>query len=697
MRFLGGVSGATASVAANAGTLVLGNTGFLGGRVTPGAAATLDMRGGSFTIGSLAGSGTVTNNSTSLVTNAAGTLTFGADGTNTTFSGVVTNFDNALLGAVTGMPLNLTKIGTGTTTLTGVSNTIDTGTFTVSQGGLAVSGSGAFAFNALTVNAGGGIVLNNAATALNNRLGGSTLVGSGSARGAVTLNGGSLGVVGNAATLVSETVATLTLGSGGSLLTLDAAGTPGVAVAVGTLGAQVGQGSLLIRGVDGTAGAGIGTLTATSGITASTAGTRTMTIRPDILVDPSPTGVGTGFAVRVGNNVRAIAAGELSSVVGADGTTANYGLSTLQSAWGSQAVNSLTLNSGGGVSGTLDSQLTVSSGGILAFAGNAGLGLGRVTTGAVTAVFHTLGTGTLSLDGSVIGSTAGIVKAGDGTLVFNRRQYYTDTAGTNGTTINGGTLRLAAGDNTILVRTTLAAATPTLIGLFANGGRLDLNGSTQLVEREQSVGTLPGKGGVIAGAAGSRLVSSFATVSSTFAGTITGAVEFQKAGSGVLTLTNGHDTTGAVIVRGGGLTLRDSGSFSATSSVTVNQATLTLDDTGLSANTSRLGSAPITLLGGMLQIQSRQSTQNTYTLPSIALAGGQSTLALTLPSGAATNGSSMDVVVSSLSRTADSVLTSLTRTRRSASRAPVRGSRSPARRTPTTSSAGGRPCFETPP
>jgi autotransporter-associated beta strand protein len=290
--------------------------------------------------------------------------------------------------------------------------------------------------------------------------------------------------------------------------------------------------------------------------------------------------VGAGFAVRdpATGRLRAIAAGELSSVLGADGTTANYGFSTSQAAWGSQTVNSLTLNSGGGVSGTLDSQLTVSSGGILAFAGNAGLGLGRVTTGgAVTAVFHTLGTGTLSLDGSVIGSTAGIVKAGDGTLLLNRRQYYTDTAGTNGTTINGGTLRLAAGDNTILVRTTAVAATPTLIGLFANGGRLDLNGATQLVERVQSVGTLPGTGGVIAGAAGSRLVSSFATVSSTFAGTITGAVEFQKAGSGVLTLTNGHDTTGAVIVRGGGLTLRDSGSFSATSSVTICHSNIRID------------------------------------------------------------------------------------------------------------------------
>jgi autotransporter-associated beta strand protein len=90
--------------------------------------------------------------------------------------------------------------------------------------------------------------------------------------------------------------------------------------------------------------------------------------------------------------------------------------------------------------------------------------------------------------------------------------------------------------------------------------------------------------------------------------------------------------------------------------VTVNQATLLFDDTGLSANTSRLGSSPLTLAGASLTVLSRQSTQPVYALSSLGLSGGQSTITLTQPAGSGTSGSSLDVTVSSLSRTANSVL-----------------------------------------
>jgi autotransporter-associated beta strand protein len=679
--FLGGVSGSV-SYTGNAGTLVLGNTGFLGGRVTLGSAATLDMRGGSFTIGSLAGSGTVTNNTTSTAANTAGTLTFGVDNTSTTFSGVITNFANTLPGTLTGMPLHLTKIGTGTTTFTGNVATVDTGTFTVSQGGVVFSGPTTTAFNnAVTVNAGGTLVLDNASTAVNNRLGGPTLLNAATARGAVTLNGGGLRLVGNASTTVSETVSTLTPGAGGSVITFDAAGTQGIALVTGSISSPGGFTSTLIRGIDGTAVPGVGVLTSTSSITSyqhvditptGAFGSKDMAVRPDIIVDPSPTGVGAGFAVRdpATGRVRAVAAAELESSLAvtyksAFHSTGNYGLSTTQAPnGGSQTIYSLTLNAGGGVAGTPGSQLAVTSAGFLAFPGNTGISVDRIGGGNVAPVFfHTVGSGTLALNGSlasgVISSnfmSSGLVKAGDGTLLLNRRQYYTDTVGSNGTTINGGTLRLNAGDNTILVRATAAAATPTLIGLYANGGTFDMNGATQLVERVQSVGTLPGTGGTITGAAGSRLVS-VTGASGTFAGSITGAVEFQKGGSGVLTMVSGNDTTGAVIVRGGGLTLRDSGSFSAAASVTVNQATLTLEDTGLSANSSRLGTSPITLAGAALTFLGRQSAQPTYTLPSLTLADGQSTITL-LPAAVLRNsfgnsnpyGSSVDAAVSSFSR-----------------------------------------------
>ena len=383
-----------------------------------------------------------------------------------------------------------------------------------------------------------------------------------------------------------------------------------------------------------------------------------MSLRQDNIVDQGRTGLGAGFAVRdaASGRLRAIAANELATTLsGAGSSTTNYGLSTVATVGGTTSANSLTLSAGGGIASgsAFGTQLTVTTGGLLAFSDNAGIGSSRITSAGVTMTLHTIGSSTLSLEGSIVNTTNGIVKADDGTLIFNRRQYYTDTAGSNGTTINGGTLRLAGGDNTILVRPT--ATVPTLIGLYANGGTLDLNGTTQLVERLQSVGTLPGTGGTITSTATGRLVAASSS-STTFAGSITGAVEFQKGGTGTLTMTAPSTTTGALVVRGGGLTLRDSAAFGSVPSVTVNQATLTLDNTGLSSSTTRLGSAPVSLNGGALTILSRQSTQDTQTIPSLALTGGQSTITLTVPAGSTVNGSSFDLVVTGLTRTANATL-----------------------------------------
>src|SRR5262249_18503625 len=83
---------------------------------TVASGATLDLEGNSETIGSLAGAGTVTS------INGAGALTTGADNTSTTFSGTIKDFTGEPAGT-----LALTKIGTGTLTLTGT-NTYSGGT-----------------------------------------------------------------------------------------------------------------------------------------------------------------------------------------------------------------------------------------------------------------------------------------------------------------------------------------------------------------------------------------------------------------------------------------------------------------------------------------------------------------------------------------------------------------------------------------
>jgi hypothetical protein len=264
--FIGGVSGTTAAATITAGTLNLGNSGILGGRLTLDAGTTLEMRGDTYTIGSLVGSGVITNNSTYSTANTAGTLIVGYDNTSTAFDGMLANFENNLPGTLTGMPLNLTKIGNGTLTLTADSAANNTGTLAVNAGTFTLGPAGRVSFNAYTLQRSGLLTLDNSATAVSNRLGGATLTGGTTARGNFTFNGGTLAIVGNAATAVSEAIGPVANSSGGSVITLDAAGTAGVSLSVGNWSGQGGQNTMLIRGTGlggGAAGAGRALVTPT--------------------------------------------------------------------------------------------------------------------------------------------------------------------------------------------------------------------------------------------------------------------------------------------------------------------------------------------------------------------------------------------------------------------------------------------------
>ncbi len=661
--FLGGVSGDTAAATVSAGTLTLGNSGYLGGRLTLGSGTLLDMRGGTFTVGSLTGSGTITNDTTYANANTAGTLITGLDGTSTTFSGTFANFENNLAGTLTGMPLNLNKIGTGTLTLDSPNTATNTGTLTVQRGGVIVGGAGTLSFGTYASTVGGTLTLDNTTTAANNRLGGATLVGGTNAR-TLALTGGSLVVTGNAATAVTETISALSSGNGGSVITLDAADTAGVTLAATSWSGQGGQNTMLVRGTGlGGGAAGPGRALVTPGTIAYTgtqgggaAGTTTISVRPDILADTSVTGLGMGFATNGANGLRPLdPATELLPSVTSLGlinngsTTQNVGLTSTQSIGGDTRLNTLTLFSGGGLNnvGNAPAALTVNVAGILAFEGNTGITGRTMSSAGVTMDFHVVGpAATLALDTAIVNTTSGIVKAGDGTLSFGRRQYFTGPAGTHGLTINGGTVTLASGvTNTILVQPT--ATTATFLSLNGNGGTLDLNGTTQMVERLQSQGTQPGAAGGVTSASGGTLVSTTGS-STTFAGTLTGGLAFQKAGNSTLTLVAESSYTGATTVRGGGLTLRDSAALTGTASIDVNQATLTLDNTGLTGRTDRLGFAGVTLRGGTMTILGRQSTQESQTLFGLSLDGGMSTVTLTPPSGPTINGSAYDLTVFSL-------------------------------------------------
>jgi fibronectin-binding autotransporter adhesin len=127
----------TGSTTANQGTLRIAA---FGGVIPDGSAlivnSTLDLNGYSETVGSLAGSGTVTSNA-----GANMTLTAGGDNTSTSFSGVIQN------GSSTGV--SLYKTGTGSLSLSG--NNAYSGTTWLLGGALNMNSTSAIGTSALTI------------------------------------------------------------------------------------------------------------------------------------------------------------------------------------------------------------------------------------------------------------------------------------------------------------------------------------------------------------------------------------------------------------------------------------------------------------------------------------------------------------------------------------------------------------------
>jgi fibronectin-binding autotransporter adhesin len=121
---LSGTNSYTGATTVSAGVLQAGSTGAFsaGSEFIVNAGGTLDLNGFSSTIGSLSGSGVLTNT----IGNA--TLSVGVDNASTTFGGTVTG------------TLSLNKVGIGTLILTGTNNytgmtTISAGTLQVGNGG----------------------------------------------------------------------------------------------------------------------------------------------------------------------------------------------------------------------------------------------------------------------------------------------------------------------------------------------------------------------------------------------------------------------------------------------------------------------------------------------------------------------------------------------------------------------------------
>ena len=598
-------------------------------------------------IGSLAGAGVVTNSSTT-----DRTFGTGFDNTSTIFSGQFLRFSDARL-----TPFTVNKFGTGTMTLTGISN--NNNNLVIRAGGVTFSGAGRATFGTNQIFSTGTLTLDNRNAAggnQNSRLGGATAVGT------LTPNGGSLVIFGNetAATPTTETIGTLTFASGGSIVTLNAHANNPLTLTVGTTFSGVqGGGAALLRGDNfGNApGNGVPTvsigalgLATTAGAGAGANGTQVMPIRPDLIGGDTAASLGTAFITKdsAGNYLRPLTVAEMATTLStATIATTNVALSAGTPVTGSapggtgtsqNTAFSLVLNSGGGVSlgsgpafGLYSGaaglvQTKIGSGGFLALAGNTGIISGQIDTSNNTAFhFHTVGAATtLALNGYLGTTNGGLTKSDAGSVSIDKLSYYTGT-----TTVNAGLLSIGTGlSNTIQVVAT--AGTPTLSALRVNGGAFELNGTSQMVGTIDS-NNFP-TGGSIRNTAGGPAVT-LSTVTGagvSFGGSIDGNLNFVKTGNNEMILTSASTYAGSTTIRGNNLRLRD-GATLASTSYDINYGSLVLDNSALTPlanlNPVRVPAAStVNLRGGTILLLAGGSTDTTATLNAVTAAQGHNTL-----------------------------------------------------------------------
>ncbi|WP_395730694.1 autotransporter-associated beta strand repeat-containing protein [Prosthecobacter sp.] len=664
---LGGVSYTTNAVGfanGTSGTIVLGtNSNYASTTINLGFSGNvLAMRGQSnLQVGTITGvAGSIIKN---FNVSTAGTL-FTGDSVGGTFAGTF-NSDYYSTGS-TGGVLNVTKIGSGNWVLTGDSSAKVIGTLLVDAGTVTLSGAtGKIGFAVETLSQGGVLTLDNSGVignAVSNRLGGSVAISN--ITRIMNFQGGTLNYLGNNNAAVSETLGTLTMLAGQSTFNLTAStGAFGTTVTLGTFTAQsaTNTGTLLIStaGLLGGGAAGSGRVN----VTATTAGL-VGSIRPDIIGTDS---TGTGLVTSDANGFRLLKASDtalgylaptgsylgaaapvsilaLGGVVSNVAASSNVFVSKNLSLYASTTINSLTLNSGGGVTstgggasvnyltglglgstlfnaaGTVNT-LTVTSGAVVATTGNAGITGGAITQGAAGLIFHTLDT--LNVNAYLIG-TGVLVKADSGTLNLQKFSYITGA-----TFVNAGELDLSAGANTLLAIPTSTALT--LAALNINGGTVDLKGNNQAVgSLTQTNGNiLPGGAGTVTNTgAAATLFTNPSTATTTFVGTIAGNIILDKSGANNLVLNNADGRNANMItnIRGGTLTLKDSGTIANGGTINNYFSTLTLDNSGLSALAARTGASAINLIGGTLVFGGRQGTDALTIAGGVNLLSGASTI-----------------------------------------------------------------------
>ena len=584
-------------------------------------------------------------------------------------------------------PANLavTKIGSGKLTLTAAqtANTA-TGAATINGGELILGGaSGGAKFATVNVDSGATFTLDNSVAAVTDRLADAALV---------NLQGGTLRYVANASGASTETIGTLApLNAGGSTIVLDANGTGSLTLTATNLNAMDDGSTILLVGskLGSASAAGVTNLVATNwnpanGQGAGGEGTNYVSIRPDMVAIDTSTSNPVAFVTRGASNyLRPLAASEMASLVVGAGMGSNAAPTTAKNAnilvpgTGASLVafpsnnslsyiNSLTLAGGATLSAPAFwfypttaanyayETLYINSGGILVQPGAAAtidMGNGGIIDPWFSNARNPINVhayADLTLSAYFHSSSPSLTKSGSGAMTINYQQFYAGP-----TSINGGYVTLAS---TMPVNSTMnnplymapVMGSFTLYDLWVNDGTLDLKDKNQMVLNLRSTNPMANMGGVVTNSGtGMSVLTVGQNATGTFGGTVTGNLSFIKAGGSTLTLSSFSSYSGATVVSGGTLELKDSGAIQNSMSLDVNFGTLQVNNLGVANVNDRLPTnVPVTLRGGVINLYGAQGLTSTQSLASVTASQGDSTLYV-----AAGQFGVADVTVGNLTRT----------------------------------------------
>jgi fibronectin-binding autotransporter adhesin len=566
---------------------------------------TLDLFGQSVSIGSLVGSGTISNSN-----GPTGTLSIaGSTNSITTFDGVIQDGTGQVA---------LTIANAGTTILTGA-NTYS-GTTTINGGGTLQVGSAGTTgtlgsgtvtdTGTLTFNRSSNLIFGNTISGTGNVTqagSGTTVLTAGNSYGTTTIssgilqigNSGTTGTLGtgavtdNALLLIarSDNITVSNAISGSGSLTQNASGTVILTGANSYGTSTITSGTLQVGNAGTTGTLGIGAVTDNAALVFNR--TDSLTVANAISGAGTLTQAGTGTTILTGANSYAtttISAGTLQ--IGAGGTSGTLGSGAVTDNATLAFNRSDSITVANAITGT--GTLTQAGSGSVILTGTNGYTTTTINSGSTLQVGSggttgSLGSGTVTDNGTLaflrsnavslvttVSGTGGLTQAGSGVLTIFAAQTYTGATNINAATTLalsglGALTSSAVTDNGTFSITAITPATSTTIAGLAGSGIVTLGAKSLIISGGSGVfsGVIGGTGGVTIGGgnqifsgantySGVTTINSGATLTLNQGGSVAGSITdnglLAYAQSGTVTITNLGNVTGT-----GGLAQNGSG------------------------------------------------------------------------------------------------------------------------------------------